>query len=436
MRSRRRVESMESKYLNYVVIAIIVAAVVFVATYYLSPGKAGENITEKDVKNYLESSSDAEITDVLEGVDADLLKESAKLKAGFIYVGPIGDLGWTNAHDQGRNISEEKFPWLETVYVEDVALDVAPAQIDLLVNEEKCDIVFTTSFDFMDATIEAAARHPNTKFMHCSGYKSAGNSGTYFADFYQIYYLNGLMAGALTKSNKLGYVGAFSIPEVVRHINAFAIGVKEVNPQATVSVRWINDWYNPTKAKEAANSLMGEGVDVLAFTEDSPTIVQEAEAMTNSGKTVYSFSHYSPMQKYGPNSCVSGQLVHWEDLYEIILMRMYTGVWDNRAYDYLLSEGGVELGAEFGVPVNPKFVNDLKAVKVTDPLFGDISIYDLVMRRLDQMKQTSVAFDPFTGPIYDQNDVLKIKKNERASYVALYTDQMNWFVKGVIGSVG
>jgi basic membrane protein A len=392
---------------NYVIIAVVVAIISVLATYYLMPEKAGENATEMD-----------------------------KVKAGFIYVGPVEDLGWTAAHDSARKIVDDQFDWLETVFIEAVALDDAPAMIDKLVEEEECDIVFTTSFDFMEPTAEAADRHPDTTFMHCSGYKTDTNLGTYFADFYQLYYLNGLMAGALTESNELGYVGAYPIPEVVRHINAFAIGAKEVNPDAKVNVRWISAWYDPTKAKEAAESLIGAGVDVLAFTEDSATVVQEAEASTNAGKQVYSFSHYSPMGDFGPNSCVSGQIAHWEDLYEIILQRFYTGTWTNMEYDYLLAEGGVELGAKLGEPINPEFVDALKAVTVDDEFLGEISVYDLVNKRIEQMKQTSVAFDPFTGPIYDQAGTLKFKDGERASYVALYTDQMQWFVDNVVGSVG
>ncbi len=393
--------------LNYVVVAVIVAIVAAAATYYLAPGKAGENVIEMK-----------------------------KVKAGFIYVGPIGDLGWTHAHDYARRMVDDKFDWLDTVYIESVAIDDTGTMVNRLIKDEKCDIIFTTSFDFMDPTVEAAANHPGTTFMHCSGYKRSTNLGTYFADFYQLYYLNGLMAGALTETGKLGYIGAHPIPEVLRHINAFALGAKEVNPNAKVYVRWINAWYDPTKAKEAATTLIGEGCDCLAFTEDSATVVQEAEKSTNAGKKVYVFSHYSPMADFGPNSCVSGQLVHWEDLYEIILQRFYTGTWDNRDYDYLLSEGGVELGAKFGEPINPKFVDALKAKKVTDPMLGQISVYDLVMKRIDQMKQTSVAFDPFTGPIYDQNRNLKIKANERASYSALYGPDMNWFVDNVVGSPG
>ena len=206
--------------------------------------------------------------------------EEKKIKAGFIYVGPIGDFGWSHAHEQGRKYVAEKFPWLETTYVEAVAEADCPRIIDRLINEEKCDIVFTTSFGYMDATVEAAKKYPDKLFMHCSGYKLDKNLGTYFIDFYELYYLNGLMAGALTKSNKIGYVGAQPTPEVVRHINAFALGIKESNPNAKVYVTWINSWYDPAKAKEAAESLIAQGVDTLAFTEDSTATVEVGQDYT------------------------------------------------------------------------------------------------------------------------------------------------------------
>ncbi|MEM3506844.1 MAG: BMP family ABC transporter substrate-binding protein [Candidatus Bathyarchaeia archaeon] len=356
-----------------------------------------------------------------------------KLKAGFIYVGPIGDYGWTHAHDQGRKYVANKFPWLETVYAEAVAEADVDRYIDRFITEEKVDIVFTTSFGYMDATIAAGKKYPDKIFMHCSGYKRAPNVGTYFAEFYQLYYLNGLMAGALTKTNKVGYVAAHPIPEVIRHINAFALGVREVNPQATVSVRWLFAWYDPAKAREAAEALIAEGVDAIAFTEDSPTVLQVGQEYTTRGKQIYTFSHYSPMQKFGPDTCVSGQLVHWEKLYEDILMRAYLGVWDNRDYWWMLKEGAVELGGEIGVPINSKFIPDLKAKIVKDSLLGEISVYDLVMKRLSQMSEETVLFDPFTGPIKDQDGKVRIEAGRRASHDELWT--MDWFVEGVIGTI-
>ncbi|MCY3326139.1 BMP family ABC transporter substrate-binding protein, partial [Acinetobacter baumannii] len=167
--------------------------------------------------------------------------------------------------------------------------------VDRLVGEG-CNVIFTTSCDVMDATLEAAKKYPDVIFAHASGFKRAPNMATYMADFYQVYYLNGLMAGALTKSGKVGYVGAFPIPELKRHISAFALGVRAANPKATVNVKWINAWFDPTKAREAAEALIAEGNDILAFTEDTATVVQTAAK-----KKIPSFSHYNSMYKFAPD---------------------------------------------------------------------------------------------------------------------------------------
>ncbi len=348
------------------------------------------------------------------------------LKAGFIYVGPIGDYGWTHAHNLGRLIAEETFPWLETVYVESVPEAEVGTYIDRLIQQEKVDVVFTTSFGFMDGTLAAAQRYPDKIFAHCSGFKRAPNMATYMADFYQIYYLNGLMAGALTKSGKVGYVGAFPIPEVKRHINAFTIGVREVNPKAEVHVRWIFEWYNPAAAKEAAEALIKDGADVFAFTEDSPTVVQVAAQ-----NGLPSFGHYSPMYDFAPDYVVSGQIVHWEAIYLDFLRKVYEGVYTttNLAdidYWWLLSQGAVEIGAKPGMVINPKFEAALKEAKV-----GEISVYDLVLKRLRQMGTPGVTFDPFTGPIYDRKGNLRVPPGYLLTVDSLIT--MEWAVEGVVG---
>ncbi|WP_258187074.1 BMP family ABC transporter substrate-binding protein [Candidatus Hakubella thermalkaliphila] len=361
-----------------------------------------------------------------------------KLKAAWIYVGPIGDLGWTHAHNEGRLYVEELFPWLETVYAEAVSKADAPAFLDRYVLEEKVDVIFTTSFGYMDATIEAAQRHPETIFFHCSGFKRTPNSGTYFIDLYQAKYLSGVMAGALTKTNEIGYVAAHPIPEVIRHINAFTLGVREVNPEATVDVRWLFAWYDPVKAREAAEALIAAGSDVLAFTEDTATVVMVGEEYTQKGQPVYTFAHYSPMLEFGPNSVVSGQLAHWGPLYADILMRNYHGIYtaqnlENVDLWWLIREGGVEVGADMGVPINPKFEEPLKAVKVTDPILGEISVYDLVLERVEQFKDPTMPFYPFTGPIKDQDGVERLKSGQRATYGELLV--MDYFVDGLVGII-
>ncbi|HEB29556.1 MAG TPA: BMP family ABC transporter substrate-binding protein [Spirochaetes bacterium] len=342
-----------------------------------------------------------------------------KLKVGFIYVGPIGDMGWTHAHDQARKIVEDTFPWVETIYQESVPEAKVEGVIDRMVRREKCDIIITTSFGFWEGTVAAAKKYPDTIFAHASGFMRAPNLATYMADFYQVYYLNGLMAGALTKSNKVGYVGAFPIPEVKRHIDAFTIGVREVNPRAEVHVRWIEAWFDPAKAKEATNSLIDIGCDVFAFTEDSDTVVQVAAQ-----NKFPVFSHYSPMHKSAPRYVVSGQLVHWELFYLDFISKVYSGLYtsknlENVDYWGLLKEGAAELGGKFDTPMNPAWKSRLGGT------------YNLVLKRLDQMKNPQVVFDPFTGPIYNRKGKIVVPDGDRADYVHLLS--IEYAVKGVVG---
>ncbi|HDN85270.1 MAG TPA: BMP family ABC transporter substrate-binding protein [Candidatus Aerophobetes bacterium] len=363
--------------------------------------------------------------------------KGGKIKAGFIYVGPKS-YGWSYMHDVGRRYVDEKFPWLKTVYAEDVSEDNIGDCIEHFIAHEKCDVIFTTSFEFMDATIEAGKRYPDRIFFNCSGYKRAPNVGTYFAELYQLYYLNGLMAGALNRTGKIGYVASYPTPEVVRHINAFSLGVKEINPEVIVDVRWLFDWYNPAKARAAAESLIKEGCDTLAFTEDSPTVVKVGQEYTEKGIPVYTFGNYSPMQKFGPESCVSGQLVHWEILYEDILAKVYAGIYSPENlmdvnYWWMLKEKAVELGGKFGVPINPEFESIFKEKKIIDPLLGRISVYDMIMKRVKQMSEETVLFDPFTGPIKDQAGKVRIKAGCRASHDELW--RMDWFVENVVGKI-
>lgn len=353
------------------------------------------------------------------------------IKVGFIYVGPIGDYGWSHAHNVARKIVDETFPWLDTTYVEAVPEGEVGTSIEMLINQEKVDVVFTTSFGFMDGTLAMAKKYPEIIFGHCSGFKRNHNMMTYMADFYQVYYLNGLMAGALTESNKLGYVGAFPIPELKRHISAFAIGAREVNPQAEVDVRWIEEWYHPTAAKEAAEALVAEGVDVFAFTEDSPTVVQVADS-----HNLPSFGHYSPMHRFAPETIVSGQLVHWEKIYADFLSKVYAGLYtsenlQNVDYWWLLGEQAVELGSKSGMPINPVYKEKLQSVTVTDPILGEISVYKLVLKRLEQMSNPSMVFDPFQGPIYDRQGNLQVPKGTRMSVGKLIS--MEWAAENVVG---
>jgi len=356
--------------------------------------------------------------------------QQPKLKVGFIYVGPIGDYGWTNAHDVGRKILEKTYPQVQTVYVESVPEGQVEPFIDKMVRGG-AKVIFTTSFGFMDGTLAAAKRYPDVIFAHASGFKRAANMATYMADFYQVYYLNGLMAGALTRTNKVAYVGAFPIPEVKRHLDAWALGVRAVNPKATIQVRWLFSWFDPAKAKEATEALIAEGADIFAFTEDSPTVIQVAAK-----KNLLSFSHYSPMQRFAPRHVISGQLVHWERIYNDFIGKVLKGTYtaknlENVDYWWLLAERAVEVGGQSGQPINPLFTPKLKAVSVKTKEFGTISVYDLVNRRLQQMSRTPVAFDPFTGPIKDRKGVLRVPAGHTMTVQELTT--MEWAAPGVVG---
>jgi simple sugar transport system substrate-binding protein len=255
---------------------------------------------------------------------------------------------------------------------------------------------------------------------------------TYMADFYQIYYLNGLMAGALTKSGKVGYVAAFPIPELKRHISAFALGVRAVNPRATVNVKWINAWYSPVKAREAAEALMAEGNDVLAFTEDTPTVIQTAAR-----RKVPSFSHYNSMYKYAPDYVVSGQLVDWSVIYIDILKKVQNGTYtpknlQNVDYWWLAREKAVMLGAQVGMPINPKFEAALK--KATLTVNGKkVSVYNRVMELYKDIQSPNPKWDPFTGPIRDRNGVLRVPAGRKMTVKEL--NEMQWVAPGVVGPV-
>jgi|UniRef100_A0A7C3DDI1 simple sugar transport system substrate-binding protein len=359
------------------------------------------------------------------------MAQQSNLKACFIYVGPIGDVGWTYAHDEARRAAEKAIPGLTTQYVESVKPADTLATVDRLV-AGGCNVIFTTSFDFMDPTLEAAKKYPEVIFAHASGFKRAPNMLTYMADFYQIYYLNGLMAGALTKSGKVGYVAAFPIPELKRHISAFALGVRAVNPRATVNVKWINAWFDPVKAREAAEALMSEGNDILAFTEDTATVVQTAAR-----RRVPSFSHYNSMYKYAPDYVVSGQLVDWSVIYIDILKKVQNGTYtprnlQNVDYWWLAREKAVMLGAQVGMPINPKFEAALKQASMT--VNGKkVSVYDRVMELYRDIQSPNPKWDPFTGPIRDRNGVLRVPAGRKMTVKEL--NEMQWVAPGVVGPV-
>jgi basic membrane protein A and related proteins len=322
-----------------------------------------------------------------------------EVTVGFIYVGPVGDAGWTYAHDLGRQKLEEALPNVKTIIVESVAEADVESAVDQLV-ADGASIIFATSFGYGDGIIAAAERYPDVIFGHATGYMRAPNVMTYIAEMYQGYYINGLIAGALSKTNLIGYAAAFPIPEVKRHINAFAMGAMETNPDAKVEVTWLNSWFAPDAAKEATEALISKGADVFAFTEDTPTVIQTAAA-----KGFPSFSHYASMYSFSPDTVASGQLCHWDKIYIDFVSKVLSGEYTSTNladvdYVYLMKDGALEVGADDGMPINPVYEEALKAKMVSDPELGEISVYDLVLKRIEQFK--AGEFEPFTGPIADR----------------------------------
>ena len=228
-------------------------------------------------------------------------------------------------------------------------------------------------------------------------------------------------------------MGAFPIPEVVRHIDAYALGVKAANPEAEVHVRWIFSWYDPTKAREAAEALIADGCDALAFTEDSPAVIEVGQEHSERGEPVYTFSHYSPMQEFGVDSAVSGQLVDWGVMYEKILKDIYDGNWSKDDLWWLVADKAAMLGGSMTEKINPKFVDQLKAVSIATPDLGTLSAYDLVMKRLEQMMQGADVFDPFSGPVKDNKGQERIAAGTRGSKGELLS--IDYYVDNIVGDV-
>src|SRR6056297_2432537 len=230
-----------------------------------------------------------------------------KTKVGFIYVGPIGDGGWTYEHDQGRLAVEEHFgDQVETVYQESVpeGADAQRAITQMALNG--ADLIFTTSFGFMDPTVKVAGKFPKVKFEHATGYKTAPNVSTYSARFYEGRAIQGHIAGKMTDTNVIGYIASYPIPEVIRGINAAFIHARKANPDVQFKIIWAYTWFDPAKEADAANALIEQGADVIMQHTDSPAPVRIAE-----DKGVYAFGQASDMLEFGPNARLSSIIDNW-----------------------------------------------------------------------------------------------------------------------------
>jgi basic membrane protein A and related proteins len=287
------------------------------------------------------------------------------LKVGFIYVGPVADAGWTFAHDLGRKAVEAKYgDKVKTTFIESVkeGPDAERVIRDLVAQGNK--VIFATSFGFGDSMEKVAKDHPEVKFEHATGFKTAPNLRNYEGRFYEDAYLSGVLAGAMTKTNVIGFVGSFPIPEVLRNINAFTIGARSVNPKVKTKVVWISTWVDPPKEAEAAQSLINQGADVLLQNTDSTAVLQTAE---KNGK--YAFGWDSDMSAFAPKAHLASNALNWGPYYVKAVGEVMDGTWKVENTKWGVKEGLTEfIKVNDAVPAAAKAkVEEAKAFLIANP---------------------------------------------------------------------
>lgn len=256
------------------------------------------------------------------GLTAGGASAQEKLKIGFIYVGPVGDYGWSHQHDIGRQaVVKALGDKVETTYVESVPEADSERAIEQLARTGH-KLIFTTSFGYMEPTLKVAKKYPNVKFEHATGFKRAPNLSTYAARFHEGRYIIGQIAAKMSKSGTIGYVGAFPIPEVVAGINSYFLGAQSINPNIKIKVVWANSWYDPAKEADAGKALLDQGVDVIAQHTDSPAPLQAAEAR---GK--FGFGQASDMEQFAPKAQLTAIVDNWSDYYVARAKAVLDGTW-------------------------------------------------------------------------------------------------------------
>ena len=327
-----------------------------------------------------------------------------KIKVGFIYVSPVGDEGWSWTHDQGRKMMDA-MPDVETTMMESVPEGPDAERAIKNMCSKGYNVIVATSFGYMDPMAKLARRHPDITFLHCSGYKHSDNMTCYFGRIYEARYLTGMVAGAMTKTNEIGYVAAFPIPEVVRGINAFTLGVRSVNPEAKVRVVWTRTWYSPDDEKKAAEGLLDVGVDVIAQHKNSagPQVAAEERG-------AYSVGYNTDMSSAAPKAHLVAAVWDWKKFYEKFINEYRAGTWKNGNYWYGLSDGIVDISA-----------------------YGDMVPAD-VRAKVDAAKASIVngTYKVFSGPVKDQEGKERVPAGQVAPDEMLLS--MDWFVEGVIGT--
>lgn len=329
------------------------------------------------------------------------------LKVAFVYFSPVGDTGWTAEHDQGRKAMEAALgDKVEAKIVENVAFGPDSLQVIRQLAADGYGLIFTTSFGFMDQTLEVAELYPDAKFMHLDGYKTAENMGTYSLRYYESSYLAGMAAGAVTKGDTIGYVSSFPLPAVIQIIDAFTLGAQAMKPGVKVKVVEVNSWYDPGREKEATEALFSQGIDVVGHVTDStaPTLAAEA-----AGKYVVGF--HSDRTSYGPKSQLTAVIPVWGDFYTKVASSVIDGTWTNKP-EWLSMQDGALAIAPLGAAVPKEAAEKIAAVEA---------------------EIRAGTFSPFQGPIKDQSGTERVKAGETLPDEQLYG--INWYVEGVEGTL-
>lgn len=339
---------------------------------------------------------------------------SDPLKVGFVYLTNPGDHGWTYAHEVGRQDLQAHFgDKIETNFVENVAEGPDAARVIRELVEQGNKVIFTTSFGYMDPTLKVSKEFPNVKFHHITGYKRSENMATGNIRFYEGRYVQGVVAGLMTKTNKIGYLGAFPIPEVIQGINAFASGLRSVNKEASISVVWVNSWYDPVKESDAAKVLIAEGADLLAQHTDSPAMLQTAEKAGVKG-----FGQSSDMHEFAPNAQLFSSVNNWGPYYIQQVQHVMDGSWTTgEGPDHWAGNTWNGLGDDYLVLTEFKNMPADIAAKATAARDGI----------------ASGSLNIFEGPMMDN------KGNEVLATGAVLDDgglwAMNYYLDGVLGDL-
>jgi len=335
------------------------------------------------------------------------LKSIEPLKIAFVYVGPVGDGGWTFAHDIARKIVEQQFrSKIAVTYVENVPESAEAEKVFRNLALQGNKLIFGTTFGYMEVMLKVAKQFKDVRFEHATGYKTAQNLRTYDSRMYEGIYLAGVIAGSMTKSNTLGFVGSIPIPEVIRNINTFTLGAQSVNPNVKTKVVWVNEWFNPPKEAEAATALITADADILIQNTDSSAVIQTAQKMDKRA-----FGWDSDMTNYGSSAHLGSVFNNWAPYYLSAVKDLIDGKWSAGQSWWGLKEGSVELvSIARDVPQNVR--NKLELIK-------------------DGIQKNN--FNIWQGPILGQDGQLVLQSGAVAD--DRFLGSMKFYVKGVVGKV-